>query len=578
MKFYNSVFTFMAVFLKKVFAQLEYSHDHLTCFRIKDSSLKLQGVVLTMDANQAQKEFTINKCELQENKGALRMCIPSTKKVQQGFADPSLGGLVGAYDPERCLQNDFLCYKAMCTKTNKQRLVADQFNKKGQSRKVKFVKKGIEICTPAWKLTKKGQLVVVECGAPTTGPSAASPTRAPTQSAPSSPAPTRTECTTPCTSSALVKLLPPTGTVYSDFGRSVTVSGDTLVIGSHESGSAGTRSGAAYVFSRLTLGGWVQTQRLVASDVTPYDYFAWDSAFDGDTLVFGSKFNSVGAAYVFKFQAGLWTETQKLTAATDGAANDYFGENVAVRGDTLVVGAYGDQDWGPYSGSAYIFSLQSGTWVQSAKLVAPDGATQDNFGESVAVSPGLVAVGARFQDQGGFNAGAVYVYTDTLGSWTLAQKLLASDGGTMAKFGESVAMSGGTLAVGAPCQGCPNVVGSVYVFSCTAAGACTETDKLLAADGAAYDNFGRSVAMSCNTIIVGAGGDEDNGQESGSAYIFTRQLSGGWLQTDKIVPTDGAMRDLFGWSVAISTHTVAAVAYPFYNSPGSAYVKEVCDS
>eukprot|EP00588_Corethron_pennatum_P012760 CAMPEP_0194269334 /NCGR_PEP_ID=MMETSP0169-20130528/3522_1 /TAXON_ID=218684 /ORGANISM="Corethron pennatum, Strain L29A3" /LENGTH=552 /DNA_ID=CAMNT_0039010951 /DNA_START=74 /DNA_END=1728 /DNA_ORIENTATION=+ len=552
MKFHNLVFTFMAVFLKKVFAQLEYSHDHLTCFRIKDNSLKLQGVVLALDANQAQKEFTIQKCELAQNKGALRMCVPSTKKVQQGFTDPSLGGLVAAYDPERCLQNDFLCYKATCTKTNKQRFVADQFNKKGLSRKAKFLKKGIEICTPAWKITKKGNLVVVECGTPTAGPSAAAPTNAPFPSGPSSSAPTRTECATPCTSSALVKLTPPAGTVYSDFGRSAVVSGDTLVIGSHESGSAGTKSGAAYVFSRMTSGAWVQTQRLVASDVTPYDYFAWDSAFDGDTMVFGSTFNSVGAAYVFTFQAGLWTETQKLTAA-DGAMNDYFGRNVAVRGDTLVVGAYGDQDWGPYSGSAYVFSLQSGTWVQTAKLVAPvtDGAMQDNFGESVAVSPGLVAVGARFQDEGGHNAGAVYVYTpDTLGSWTLTQKLLASDGGTMAKFGESVAMSGGTIAVGAPCQGCPNVVGSVYVFSCTVAGACTETDKLLAADGAASDKFGASVAISCNTIVVGAAGDEDNGGESGSAYIFTRQLSGGWLETDKIVPTDGALQDLFGWHVA----------------------------
>jgi len=358
-----------------------------------------------------------------------------------------------------------------------------------------------------------------------------------------------------------VKLLsPPPAGIYSDFGRSVAVAGDTLVIGSYESSSAGKKTGAAYVFSRQISGAWVQTQQLVASDAAPYDHFSLDSAFDGDTLVFGSKSGTVGAAYVFTLQAGLWTETQKLTAA-DGATDDYFGNYVAVHGDTLVVGAYRDNN-----GSAYVFSLQGGTWVQSAKLVAPDGAAKDFFGECVAVSPGLVAVGARSLD----GVGAVYVYTpDTLGSWTLAQKL--TRGPTNNHFGMSVAMSGNTVAVGAPCYYCSNTSASVYVFSCTAAGVCTETDVLRAADGVAYDNFGvfGLLAMSCNTIVVGS--SNDLGRNSGSIYIFTRQLSGGWLQTDKFKPMDGAMI-----GVAISTHTVATAASAIH-IPGSAYVKEVCD-
>jgi len=239
-----------------------------------------------------------------------------------------------------------------------------------------------------------------------------------------------------------------------------------------------------------------------------------------------------------------------------------------------------DNDQGYSSGSAYIFSLEedgtvTGTWEQSAKLVALDGYAGDFFGQSVAVSPGLVAVGAPYHDEGGFYAGAVYVYTpDSLGSWTQANKLQA--GGTSAIFGSSVAMSGGTVVVGAGCSRCSDVVGSVYVFSCTATGECTETDVLRAEDGAAGDYFGTSVAMSCNRVVVGAHQDDDQGQSSGSVYTFTRQPAGEWVQTHKIVPTDGARIDFFGYQVAVSSHTVAAGAPR--NFLGSAYVRDVCDS
>mmetsp|Transcript_33744 Transcript_33744/g.66680 ORF Transcript_33744/g.66680 Transcript_33744/m.66680 type:complete len:506 (+) Transcript_33744:52-1569(+) len=395
--------------------------------------------------------------------------------------------------------------------------------------------------------------------------------------------PTRTDlCATPCTSTALVKLSAASIENIAVAG-SIAVAGDALVVGSpYENGN----SGAAYLFSRQTTGAWVQTQRLVASDRDVYDYFSLDIAFDGNTLVIGSMGagGTKGAAYVFTLQAGKLTETQKLTAV-DGATGDRFGNSVAVHGDTLVVGAYGDDDRGFSSGSAYIFSLEEGgtetrTWEQSAKLVPLDGAAYDSFGDSVAVSPGLVAVGAPYHEEGGSNAGAVYMYTlDTLGSWTQAQKLQASDKGTNAYFGTSVAASdGGTVVVGAPCYDCSNGIGSVYIFSCTAAGACTETDVLRAVDGAAYDYFGGSISMSCDTIVVGANNDDDLVKYSGSVYTFTRQLAGGWVQTHKIVPTDGAAGDYFGYQVAVSRHTVAAGAPGGPGSNGLAYVKEVCDS
>mmetsp|Transcript_7397 Transcript_7397/g.15329 ORF Transcript_7397/g.15329 Transcript_7397/m.15329 type:complete len:427 (+) Transcript_7397:153-1433(+) len=178
MKFHQLILVLNIAFPTEVVAQAVLEkNDHLTCYRIKDS-LKLEDVAVDMIANRVQEEFTVRNCRLKQKKGAFRMCIPSTKNVlTEGVADPTLGGLVKAYDPNRCLQNDFLCYQVSCdTKTLKlpKRKVIDQFNMKGETRTVKFMKQKIEICTPAWKLTNKKELVVIECPSPTPAPSVAS--------------------------------------------------------------------------------------------------------------------------------------------------------------------------------------------------------------------------------------------------------------------------------------------------------------------------------------------------------------------------------------------------------------------
>jgi len=393
-----------------------------------------------------------------------------------------------------------------------------------------------------------------------------SDSRSPSLSLTTSPtnAPT-TECETPCTSTALVKI--PSGN--ATFGYSIAIAGDTLVVGSPDAYGVALQKGAAYVFSRKTSGTWEEMQELVSLDGDRQHHFSQENiAFDGDTMLIGAYGASkyTGAAYVFTLQAGLWKQKQKLTAK-DGEKNDRFGYDVAVHGDTLVVGAYGHQR---YHGAAYIFSLQDGTWMQTDKLMALDKAKAAGFGNAVAVSPGLIAVSAWRHNQGESEVGAVYVYTpDTSGNWTQAQKLLASDGKGFDHFGTSVAASDdGTLFVGVPSH---NETGSVYVFSCSTAGMCTETDVLRAVDGVAGDSFGESIATSCNTVVVGAIGTNEN---SGSVYTFTRQLAGGWVETSKIVATDGEQEKKFGSQVAISTHTVAVLE----KIKGSAYVKEVCDS
>jgi hypothetical protein len=219
------------------------------------------------------------------------------------------------------------------------------------------------------------------------------------------------------------------------------------------------------------------------------------------------------------------TETAKLTAS-DGADYDYFGFfSIAISGDTVVVGAVGD-DIGANTdqGSAYVFVKPPGGWgnmTQTAKLTASDGAAGDWFGNSVAISGDTVVVAAAAADIGAnTDQGSAYVFVKPPGGWgnmTETAKLTASDGADSDQFGASVAISGDTVVVGAVGDdiGANTDQGSAYVFVKPAGGwtNMTETAKLTASDGAYGDRFGFSVAISGDTVVVGAPWKE-------SAYVF----------------------------------------------------------
>ena len=291
-----------------------------------------------------------------------------------------------------------------------------------------------------------------------------------------------------------------------------------------------------------------QIAKILASDGAAGDEFGGSVAVDGDTMVVGATYNrdkgfGSGSAYIYtrnvagSLTAG-WTQRAKLLTS-DGAASDYFGVSVAISGDTVAVGAYGDGDKGSSSGSAYIYtrnvagSLTAG-WTQRAKLLASDGAARDNFGWSVAISGDTVAVGAYGDDDKGSSSGSAYIYTRNVASsltagWTQRAKLLASDGAAGGYFGRSVAISGDTVAVGHENDDDKGTnSGSAYIYTRDDAGSLTaswtQRAKLLASDGAAGDYFGASVAISFDTVAVAAYSDDDNGPGSGSAYMFALPL------------------------------------------------------
>ena len=370
------------------------------------------------------------------------------------------------------------------------------------------------------------------------------------------------------------KLIADDGEVGDWFGTSVALHGDTALVGAYRDDDDGNDSGSAYVFTRSDTN-WIQQAKLTANDGAEMDYFGYSVALAGDTALVGAyadddKGSISGSAYVFTRSGSTWTQQAKLTAA-DGAAGDCFGWSVALSGDTALVGAYADDDNGVNSGSAFVFTRDGTTWNQQAKLTAGESAAGDNFGTSVALSGDTVLIGAYKDDDKGTDSGSAYVFTRDGTNWIQQAKLTADDGATYDYFGYSVALSGDTALVGAyQDDDKGDNSGSAYVF--TRSGTTwTQQAKLIANDGTASDWFGTSVALHGDTALVGAYGDDDKGDNSGSAHVFTRDGTN-WIQQAKLTASDGANYSYFGSAVALSDDTALVGAYMAVNAAGSAYV------
>jgi hypothetical protein len=296
--------------------------------------------------------------------------------------------------------------------------------------------------------------------------------------------------------------------------------------------------------------------KITASDGAANDYFGNSVAVGSGRIVVGSRQDdddgsSSGSAYIFDLDE---TQLAKITAS-DGAASDLFGNSVAVGNGRIVVGAEGENNW---QGAAYIFDLDD---TQLAKITASDGAASDRFGRSVAVGNGRIVVGAYQDDDNGNSSGSAYIF-DLDG--TQLAKITASDGAASDFFGNSIAVGCGRIVVGAYGN---NNNGSAYIYDLNG----TQLAKITASDGAVGDSFGISVAIGNGRIVVGAYGDADNGPGSGSAYIFN--LDG--TQLAKITASDGAAYDQFGQSVAIGSGRIVVGAYEDADngtSSGSAYI------
>jgi hypothetical protein len=307
-----------------------------------------------------------------------------------------------------------------------------------------------------------------------------------------------------------------------------------------------------------------QAAKLTASDGVGGDNLGYSVAASGDTFVVGAfgDDSSKGSAYVFVKPSEGWkgtlTQTAKLVAS-DGITDDLFGFAVAISGDTIVVGAVGDNG---SRGSAYVFVKPSGGWsgtlTETAKLTAADGAGGDNFAGTLALNGDTLVAGAPIDTIGAnTQQGSAYVFVKPGSGWvttsTFTAKLTASDGITNDTFGGSVALSGDTLVAGAPGFFSEPGPDAAYVFVKPSSGWVTTSTfaaKLTASDEVGTDVFGFSAAISGDIVVIGASDDDGN---KGSAYIFVKP-GGGWsgtlTETTKLTASDGVAGDRFGLSLA----------------------------
>ncbi|QDG54196.1 hypothetical protein FIV42_26670 [Persicimonas caeni] len=367
-----------------------------------------------------------------------------------------------------------------------------------------------------------------------------------------------------------------------EFGAVVAVDGDLMVVGApHHS----TQKGKAYIFARDEGGAdaWGQVAELTPSRNNNLSNFGQAVAIDGDTVVFGAPREygagaRTGEVFVFARNEGgadAWGEVTSL-AASDAADNDFFGRSLALEGDTLVVGASGDDDNGSDSGAVYIFERDAGTWSETVKLAPDDTGLNDQFGKRVALEGDTLVVAADDDTANGENDGAVYIFGRNEGGldfWGDVAKLSAPATASNPDFGDAVAIASDYLVVGADAaEGGVAESGAAYVYGRDEGGADNWglVSTLVGSGGAAGDAFGRTVALSADALLVGAERADARGTDSGVVYLFEMN-AGQWTESQKLALPALGDDDLFGSSVAIDADTFAVGATTII-SEGSVYM------
>jgi hypothetical protein len=375
------------------------------------------------------------------------------------------------------------------------------------------------------------------------------------------------------------------GTASNDeLGDAVAISGKTIVVGAAYHGSG---AGRAYVFDE-TARDWRQVAELKGRDTVAGDNFGTAVAVSGKTIVVGAESHECGAgrAYVFAKAPTGWSQVAELEGADSSVCGSHatslpnFGTAVAVSGNTALVGCGGP----PTCAGVQGYSRTAQGWQPSFRLEDPaaaqaatrESSAYDNFGSSLAVSGGTAAVGAPNDARGG----RAYVFARTAAGWRLTGELAGSDTTAGGSFGISVAVSGSTVVVGDYDEAA--YAGRAYAFTKTPTG-WHQVAELKASDAGAWDYFGGSVATSGNNIVVGTFDPEwDNlgvasvaapppgypGPRTGRVYVFTKTAAG-WSQTAELA---GSKSDAFGTAVGASGGRVVIGAREAASGAGRVYV------
>lgn len=338
--------------------------------------------------------------------------------------------------------------------------------------------------------------------------------------------------------------------------QSADISGNIAVVGFAVYEEDETSEGTAHVYVRGE-STWGDPVVLRADDPSQSVWFGGSVAVDEahETIVVGDLGYAAqrGAAFVYVADGTGWIKQQKLLPS-DPERFDGFGNAVAISGDTVVVGANGDDT---SRGAAYVFVRDGDVWTQQTKLVANDRASFDSFGAAVAIHGDTIVVGAWGNDDGGSSSGSVYVFRRSGDVWSAPVKLLGGVGGTGGAslfFGRSVAADGNRIAVGAPGDASGNGAAYVFVYSDDV---WSLEQRVTASDGSSGDLLGRAVALEDDTLIVGAPGRQSS---RGGAYAYGWDGLN-WLEHKILTDANGMDNHQFGRLLGISGARIIASTY-----------------
>ncbi len=381
-------------------------------------------------------------------------------------------------------------------------------------------------------------------------------------------------------------LVAPTIGAGDEYGRSVAIAEGLTVVGAWHDEVDGDASGSAHVFQRDP-DGWNFVRRLLPLDAADGDRFGVAVSVDGNTVVVGAygrddSGTQSGAAYVFHRDAGglnQWNQTAKLTAP-DAGAGDRFGIAVDIHEDRIVVTSDRGGPTGSGSGAAYLYGRNVGgasNWGYLTTMVGADASLGDGFGRSVSIDRDQILVGAS--PVGGAGVGAAYLFGRNAGgenAWGEIKKLTPAGGLAGDEFGATVAISGGTAAIGAP--GTASGTGSTYIFdeNQDGAGNWGEVRELTTAEAMPGTRFGAAVSIDRDAVVVGANHGDAAFSGAGSGYLFLRNAGGfdEWGEVLTLAASDAAPGDEFGGAISIDRDRVivgaSRNAAPLPDS-GSAY-------
>jgi hypothetical protein len=364
----------------------------------------------------------------------------------------------------------------------------------------------------------------------------------------------------------------------AQYGRSVAIDGDLVAVGMGGDGSVG----AVYLYKRQG-NVYLLEAKLVFPDPLPgtcngitgtCPEFGRTVAIKGDTVFVGARFAPVngvnaGAVYVFQKQGDLWQLEDKIVSPTP-EEEDNFGRALAIQGNLLVVTARKNS---AEKGAVYVYSNKLGRWIHKETLVASDSADGDYFGQSVALQGSFMVIGARnTANSDGVHAGGFYLFHQSGNNWLEVTKVTPTSGKEDDQYGFAIAIHGDTIVVTArraDPAGSKNA-GAAYIYSLKG-NSVSHITTLTPSDASSGDEFGQSVAFADNVIAVGAWKDDIR---QGSVYLF-RQKGGQWIEAGRITASDGRAGDEFGYSLAAIGNRMVTGAHTadfISTDGGAAYV------